>query len=53
MSRVLRGLSGRRGAYGNDVNLAADTLGNEGRKPFGTAVRRKVVDGDGLPIYIA
>ena len=37
----------------NNVHLAAHTFGNEGRKPFATAVRRKVVDRDGLPIYIA
>ena len=37
----------------NNVHLAAHTFGNEGRKLFATAVRRKVVDRDGLPIYIA
>ena len=53
MGRVLRGLSSRRGTYSNNVHLAAHTFGNEGRKPFATSVRRKVVDRDGLPIYIA
>ena len=50
---VLRGLSGRGGAYGDDVGLEAQTFGREGWKPLAMSVRGKIVDGDGLPIHIA
>ena len=50
---VLRGPSGRGGAYNDDVRLEAHTFGSQGGKPLATAVRGKVVDGDGLPIHIA
>src|SRR5207244_4213763 len=50
--RVLRGLSSRSGAYGDNVGLQAQTFGRKGWKPFAISVRGKIVDGDCLPVHI-
>jgi hypothetical protein len=52
-SCLFRCLSGWRGAYGNDVRLKTQAFGSKGGKPFATALRRKVVDVDGLPVNIS
>src|SRR5262249_11992075 len=49
----LCGLSGRSGAYCDDVRLESDAFGSQGWEPLAIAVRRKVVDSDGLPVHIA
>jgi len=46
-------LSGRRGAYGDEVRLEPKTFSSEARKPVAMAVRGKVVDDDGFPVHIA
>src|SRR5262249_9281608 len=49
----LRCLSGRRGAYGDDVRVETQAFGGEGGKTFATPVSGKVVDVDGLSVHIA
>jgi hypothetical protein len=46
-------LGGRGGGYDDDVRLEAQAVGGEGGKPLASAIRREVVDGDGLRIHIA
>ena len=46
-------MSGRGGAYSDDVCFAAQTFGSEHWKSFATALCGKVVDVDALPIHIA
>jgi hypothetical protein len=52
-SYFLRCLSGRRGAYGDDVRVETQAFGGEGGKTFATPVSGKVVDVDGLSVHIA
>src|SRR5262249_6168418 len=52
-SYFLRCLSGRRGAYDDDVRVEVQAFGGEGGKPFATPVSGKVVDVDGLSVDIA
>src|SRR4030095_5848233 len=46
-------VSGRRRAHDDDVGLETHTFRCQHGKLLATAVRNKVVDGDGLPMHIA
>ena len=51
-SCVLRGLSGRRGGYDDNVRLKSQAVASKRGKPLAMALSGEVVDGDGLPVHI-
>lgn len=53
VGRILRCLSGRGGAYDDDVRFEPQAFGRQRRKPLGMLIGGEIVDGDRPPIFVA